>query len=179
MYAHCNERSTRRDAWQTASIAGVFEPTEAGIHSQTIGTAQPATSLPSTITNCGPMTKHRFIRSTPSVVLKAAYLGHQPLDHRAFDHMQHWRRVTESERGNAVHWYHHVPGIGDVACCLAVDQGAQGAFAHLTATAPARRGVLLKPLVRLALSSWSSHMLAGLARAAEADHIHLVDGSDD
>jgi hypothetical protein len=131
------------------------------------------------MTNSDPMAKHRFIRSSPSVVLQAAYLGHQPLDHRAFDTIQHWRRVAESERGNAVHWHHHVPGIGDVACCLAVDQGAHGAFAHLTATAPARRGVLPKPLVRLALSSWSSRMLAGLAKTAEADHISPVEDSND
>jgi hypothetical protein len=131
------------------------------------------------MTNSDPMTKHRFIRSSPSVVLKAAYLGHQPLDHRAFDQIQHWRRVVESESGNAVHWSHHVPGIGDVACCLAVDQGAQGAFAHLTATAPARRGVLPKPLVRLALSSWSYRKLAGLARIAETHSGDLVDDSED
>jgi hypothetical protein len=151
-----------------------FRAGEAGIHSQKI--SSPASGEPAlTTTNSDPMTKHRFIRSSPSVVLKAAYLEHQPLDHRAFDHIEHWRRMAESERGNAVHWYHHVPGIGDVACCLAVDQGAQGAFAHLTTTAPARRGVLPKPLVRLALSTWSSRTLAGLARAAEADHLHLVD----
>ena len=96
-----------------------------GIHSQTIGKPQLAVSLPSTITNCRPMTQHRFIRSSPSVVLKTAYLGQKPLDDRAFDQIQHWRRVAESERSNAVHWYHHVPGIGDVACCLAVDQGAR------------------------------------------------------
>jgi hypothetical protein len=150
-----------------------------GIHSQTIGKPQLAVSLPSTITNCHPMTQHRFIRSSPSVVLKTAYLGQKPLDDRAFDQIQHWRRVAESERSNAVHWYHHVPGIGDVACCLAVDQGARGAFAHLTATAPARRGVLPKPLVRLALSSWSYRKLAGLARIAEAQHVHPVEDSDD
>jgi hypothetical protein len=148
---------------ETASVVGVFGP--AGRVSIVRQCA--AATKPSSITNCGPMTKHRFIRSTPSVVLKAAYLGHQPLDHHAFDQIEHWRRVAESERGNAVHWYHHVPGIGDVGCCLAVDQGAQSAFAHLTATAPARRGVLPKPLVRLALSSWSYRKLAGLARIAE------------
>ncbi|HEU4907748.1 MAG TPA: hypothetical protein VFT17_02665 [Propionibacteriaceae bacterium] len=124
------------------------------------------------------MTKHRFIRSSPSVVLETAYLRHQPLEDRAFDEIQHWRRVAESERGNAVHWYHHVPGIGDVACCLAVDQGAHGAFAHLTTTAPPHRGVLPKSLVRLALSSWSYRKLAGLARIAETHYVAHVDDSE-
>jgi hypothetical protein len=123
------------------------------------------------------MTKHRFIRSSPSVVLQMAYLGHQPLDGRAFDTLQHWRRMAESERGNAVHWYHHVRGIGDVGCCLAVDQGAQGAVAHFTATAPPRKRVLPKPVVRIALSSWSYLKLAGLARIAEAHHVDLADDS--
>ena len=66
--------------------------------------------LPSTITNRSPVTKHRFIRSSPSVVLQTAYLGHKPLDGRALNALQHWRRMAESERGNAVYWYHHVRG---------------------------------------------------------------------
>ena len=133
--------------------------------------------LPSTITNRSPMTKHRFIRSSPAVVLQTAYLGHKPVDGRAFDAIQHWRRMAESERGNAVHWYHHVRGIGDVGCCLTVDQGAQGAVAHFTATAPPRKRVLPKPVVRIALSSWSYLQLAGLARTAEAHHVDVVDDS--
>jgi hypothetical protein len=39
--------------------------------------------------------------------------------------------------------------------------------------------VLPKPLVRLALSSWSYRKLAGLARIAEAQHVHPVEDSDD
>ncbi len=120
------------------------------------------------------MTKHRFIRSSPSVVLATAYLRHKPLDDHAFDTMQHWRRMAESERGNAVHWYHHLRGIGDVGCCLTVDQGVQGAVAHFTATAPHPRRVLPKPVVRLALSSWSYLKLAGLARIAEAHDVDLA-----
>jgi hypothetical protein len=118
------------------------------------------------------MTKHRFIRSSPSVVLETAYLSHQPLDERAVDAIQHWRRLAESERGNAVHWYHHVRGIGDVGCCLAVDQGVHGAVAHFTATAPRPR-VLPKPVMQIALSSWSYLTLAGLAKLAEAYAIDL------
>jgi hypothetical protein len=102
-------------------------------------------------------------------VLDTAYNGHALVADRAFDTLQHWRRPTESERGNAVHWYDHVPVIGDVGCCLSVDQAANGALAHLTATASHQRGVLPKPLVRLALSSWSHHKLLDLARAAETD----------
>ena len=120
------------------------------------------------------MTKHRFIRSSPSVVLATAYLRHKPLDDHAFDTMQHWRRMAESERGNAVHWYHHLRGIGDVGCCLTVDQGARGAVAHFTATAPHPRRVLPKPVVRLALSSWSYLKLADLARIAEAHDVDLA-----
>jgi hypothetical protein len=58
------------------------------------------------------MTKHRLIRSSPSVVLEAAYVGHEPFDSRAFAEIQHWRGLVESERDNAVHWYHHLRGIG-------------------------------------------------------------------
>jgi hypothetical protein len=123
------------------------------------------------------MTKHRFIRSPPSVVLETAFFRHQPLDARAFRSIQHWRRVAESERGNAVHWYHHVPGIGDVGCCLAVDQGANGAVAHFTATAPPRQRVLPRPLVQIALSSWSYLELADLARIAEAYVVDVIDHS--
>ena len=120
------------------------------------------------------MTKHRFIRSSPSVVLQTAYFGHTPVDDQAFDTIQHWRRLAESERDNAVHWYHHVRGIGDVGCCLAVDQGVRGAVAHFTATAPSRPRVLPKPVVQIALSSWSYLKLAGLAKLAEASVIDLV-----
>jgi hypothetical protein len=116
-----------------------------------------------------PTTKHRLIRCAPSAVLDTAYNGHALVADRAFDTLQHWRRPTESERGNAVHWYDHVPVIGDVGCCLSVDQAANGALAHLTATASHQRGMLPKPLVRLALSSWSHHKLLDLARAAETD----------
>ena len=123
------------------------------------------------------MTKHRFIRSSPTVVLQTANIGHKPLDDRACDTIQHWRRLAESELDNAVHWYHHVRGIGEVGCCLAVDQGAQGAVAHFTATAPRRPGVLPKPVVHVALSSWSYLKLAGLARLAEAHSIDRVDDS--
>jgi hypothetical protein len=114
------------------------------------------------------MTKHLLIRCSPAAVLDTAYLGHNVRDGRPFDNIQHWRRPAESERGNAFHWYDHVPGIGEVGCCLCVDQGATGSLAHLTATASPRRGVLPKPLVRLALSSWSYRKLVGLARIAEA-----------
>jgi hypothetical protein len=123
------------------------------------------------------MTKHRFIRSPASVVLETAYFRHQPLDARAFNRIQHWRRVAESERGNAVHWYHYVPGIGDVGCCLAVDQGASGAVAHFTATAPPRQRALPRPLVQIALSSWSYLELADLARVAEAYVVDVIDHS--
>jgi selenocysteine lyase/cysteine desulfurase len=153
---------------------GVFTNAAAGIHSQTISKPQPAARLPPTITKCSSMTKHRFIRSSPSVVLATANLRHKPLDDHAFDAMQHWRRIAESERGNAVHWYHHLRGIGDVGCCLTVDQGAQGAVAHFTATAPHPRRVLPKPVVRIALSSWSYLKLAGLARIAEAHDVDLA-----
>jgi hypothetical protein len=114
------------------------------------------------------MTKHRFIRCSPSALLVTADLGRDPVAERGFDTLQHWRRRAESERGNAVHWYDHVPVIGDVGCCLSVDQAVNGAVAHFTATASARRGVLPKPLVRLALSSWSHRKLLGLARVAES-----------
>jgi hypothetical protein len=116
-----------------------------------------------------PTTKHRLIRCSPSVLLEAAYLGRELADDRGFDTLQHWRRRAESERCNAAHWYDHVPMIGDVGCCLSVDQGANGAVAHLTATASHLRGVLPKTLVRLALSSWSHHKLLDLARAAETE----------
>jgi hypothetical protein len=124
------------------------------------------------------MTKHRLIRSTPSVVLETAYLGQEPLDSRAFAEIQHWRSMSESERGNAVHWYHHLRGIGEVGCCLAVDQGTHGAVAHFTATAPPRQRVLPKPVVRVALSSWSYLKLAGLARIAEAYTVEHVAGQE-
>ena len=123
------------------------------------------------------MTKHRFIRRPASVVLEAAYLRHKPLDEGAVDGIQHWRRIAESERGNAVNWYHYVPGIGDVGCCLAVDQGANGAVAHFTATAPPRQRVLLQPLLQIALSSWSYLELADLARIAEAYVVDVPDRS--
>ena len=121
------------------------------------------------------MTKHRFIRCSPSALLEGADLGRDLVDLRGFDNLQHWRRRVESERGNAVHWYDHVPVIGDVGCCLSVDQAAHGAVAHLTATAAAGRGVLSRPLVRLALSSWSRHRLLGLARVAEAQAVDLFE----
>jgi hypothetical protein len=38
---------------------------------------------------------------------------------------------------------------------------------------------LPKPLVRLALSSWSYRKLAGLAKIAEAHHVHPVEDSGD
>jgi hypothetical protein len=115
------------------------------------------------------MTKHRLIRCSPSALLVTAYLRGDPVGERGFDTLQHWRRRAESERGNAVHWYDHVPVIGDVGCCLSVDQAVNGAVAHLTATASARPSVLPKPLVRLALSSWSHRKLLGLARVAESE----------
>jgi hypothetical protein len=120
------------------------------------------------------VTQHRFIRGSPSTVLDAAHLGHRPNDSRAFDTIQHWRRPAESERGQAVHWYDHVPGIGEVGCCLSVEGGANGALAHLTTSLPARQGAssprraLPRPLLQLALSSWSHRKLVGLARLAEA-----------
>ena len=61
-----------------------------------------------------PTTKHRFIRCAPSAVLDTAYVGHNLVADRVFDTLPHWRRPTESERGNAVHWHDHVPVIGDV-----------------------------------------------------------------
>ena len=121
------------------------------------------------------MTQHRFIHSSPSAVLDTAYLGGSINDGRAFDTIQHWRRPAESERGKAVHWYDHVPGIGEVGCCLSVEGGANGALAHLTTSLPARQGAssrrraLPRPLVQLALSSWSHRKLVGLARLAEAN----------
>jgi hypothetical protein len=121
------------------------------------------------------MTKHRFIRCSPSALLDSAYLGRDLVDVGGFDGLKHWRRRVESERGNAVHWYDHVPVIGDVGCCLSVDQAAHGAVAHLTATASAKPGVLPKPLVLLALSSWSHRRLLGLANAAEAEAVDLFD----
>jgi len=123
------------------------------------------------------MTRHRLIRSAPSTVLHSAYLGHNLNDGRPFDMIQHWRRPAESERENAVHWYDHIAGIGEVGCCLSVDQGANGAVAHLTATATPRRR-LPKPLVRLALSSWSYRQLVGLAKIAEAQVADLGDISE-
>jgi hypothetical protein len=123
------------------------------------------------------MTKHRLIRSSPSVVLETAYLGHEPLDIRKWEEIQHWRRMAESERGNAVHWYHHLRVIGEVGCCLAVDQGARGAVAHFTATAPPA-GTLPKALVQIALSSWSYLKLAGLARIAEAYTVDRAHGPE-
>jgi hypothetical protein len=123
------------------------------------------------------MTRHLLIRCAPSTVLDSAFLGHNLSDGRPFDTIQHWRRPAESERGNAVHWYDHIRGIGEVGCCLSVDQGANGAVAHLTATAsPQRR--LPKPLLRLALSSWSYRQLVGLARIAEAQVVDLGDVSE-
>src|SRR5215218_10155750 len=119
--------------------------------------------------NDSPMTKHRYIRCSPSMVLDTAHIGHNLAEEQTIDTLQHWRRPAESERGNAVHWYDHIPVIGDVGCCLSVDQAANGALAHLTATASHQRGMLPKPLVRLALSSWSHHKLLDLARAAETD----------
>ena len=117
--------------------------------------------------NHSPMTKHRYIRCSPAAVLDTAHIGHNLAEGRTFDALQHWRRPAESERGNAVHWYDHIPVIGDVGCCLSVDQGANGAVAHFTATALPRR-VLPKPLMRLALSTWSHRKLLDLARVAEA-----------
>jgi hypothetical protein len=113
------------------------------------------------------MTKHRLIRCSPSALLDTAYVGHTLVEDRASDTLDHWRRLAESEHGNAVHWYDHVPVIGEVGCCLSVDRGATGAVAHLIATAPLRRGALPRPLVRLALSSWSHRKLLGLAKVAE------------
>src|SRR4029453_15605244 len=124
---------------------------------------------PRTMTKRTLMTKHRLIRCSPSAVLDTAYIGHTLVEDRAFDTLQHWRQPAEAERGNAVHWYDHVPVIGDVGCCLSVDQAVNGAVAHFTATASARRGVLPRPLVRLALSSWSHRKLLGLARVAESE----------
>jgi hypothetical protein len=115
------------------------------------------------------MTKHRFIRCSPSALLVTVDIGRDPVAERGIDTLQHWRRRAESERGNAVHWYDHVPVIGDVGCCLSVDQALNGAVAHLTATASTGRVVLPKPLVRLALSSWSHRKLLGLARVAESE----------
>jgi hypothetical protein len=125
------------------------------------------------MTNRSPMTKHRLIRCSPARVLDTAYIGHTLVEDRAFDSLQHWRRPAESERGNAVHWYDHVPVIGDVGCCLSVDPGATGVVAHFTATAARGRVALPKPLLRLALSSWSHRKLRGLARVAEAQVIDL------
>jgi hypothetical protein len=121
------------------------------------------------------MTKHRLIRCSPSAVLDIAFISHTFVEDRASDTLQHWRRPAESERSNAVHWYDHVPVIGDVGCCLSVDRGATGAVAHLTATAPLRRGVLPRPLVRLALSSWSHRKLLDLAKVAETQATDLPD----
>jgi hypothetical protein len=121
----------------------------------------------------GSMTQHRFIRCSSSAVLETAYSRHNLHDGRTFDTIQHWRRPAESERGNALHWYDHVPGIGEVGCCLAVDQGANGAVAHLTATASSGQGGLPRPLLQLALSSWSYRQLVGLAKTAEAQFIDL------
>ena len=114
------------------------------------------------------MTNHRLIRCSPSILLDTAQLGPDFVEARGLEHLRHWRRRAESEAGNAVHWYDHVPVIGDVGFCLTVDQAASGTVAHLTATAPPRR-VLPKPLVQMALSSWSRRKLHGLARAAESE----------
>src|SRR5215211_162727 len=122
------------------------------------------------------MTKHRLIRSSPSVVLEAAYVGHEPFDSRAFADIQHWRGLVESERDNAVHWYHHLRGIGEVGCCLAVDQGVYGAVAHFTATAPPHQR-MPKPVLKIALSSWSYLKLADLARNDEARTVDHGAGS--
>lgn len=130
---------------------------------------RPLLSEPASQSRNAVMTKHRFIRCSPSELLVTADLGRDPVAESGFDTLQHWRRRAESERGNAVHWYDHVPVIGDVGCCLSVDQAVNGAVAHFTATASARRGVLPRPLVRLALSSWSHRKLLGLARVAELE----------
>jgi hypothetical protein len=120
---------------------------------------------------CSVMTKHRFIRCSPSALLVTTGTGPDPVAECGFDALQHWWPRRESERGNAVHWYDHVPVIGGVACCLSVDQAANGAVAHLTATVSASPGALPKPLVRLALSSWSHRRLLGMARVAESEAI--------
>ena len=121
------------------------------------------------------MTKHRLIRCSPSAVLDTAYIGHTLVEDRAFDTLHHWRRPAESERGNAVHWYDHVPVIGDVGCCLSVDRGATGAVAHLTATAPLRRGVLPRPLRASGVVVLVSPQAPWLGEVAETQAIDLPD----
>ena len=119
------------------------------------------------------MTHHRFIRCSPTAVLNVAYLGHNLSDGRNFDTIEHWRRPADSERGNSVHWYDHIPVLGEVGCCLSVDRGAKGAVAHLIATAHPARKVLPKPLLHLAISSWSHRKLVGIAKIAEAQAVDL------
>lgn len=125
------------------------------------------------IRKCRTVTQHRFIRCSPGAVLNTAFLGHNLSDGRNFDTIQHWRRPADSERGNSVHWYDHVPMLGEVGCCLSVDHGANGAIAHLIATAHHRRKVLPRPLIRIALSSWSHRKLVGIAKIAEAQAVDL------
>ena len=124
-----------------------------------------------------PVTQHRFIRSSPTAALNSAYLGHNLSDGRNFDNIQHWRRPADSERGNSVHWFDHIPVLGEVGCCFSVDGGATGAVAHLTATAHSARK-LPKAVLHVAISSWSHHKLAGIAKIAEAQAVDLGEAVD-
>jgi hypothetical protein len=126
-----------------------------------------------TYQKCRTVTQHRFIRCSPSAVLTTAHVGHNLSDGRNFDTIQHWRRPADSERGNSVHWYDHIPVLGEIGCCLSVDNGANGAIVHLIATPHHQRKVLPRPLMRFALSSWSHRKLVGIAKIAEAQAVDL------
>ena len=119
------------------------------------------------------MTQHRFIRCSPTAVLSIAHLGHNVSDGRNFDTIHHWHRPAPLERGSSVHWNDHIPVLGEIGCCLSVDQGANGAFAHLSATTQEARKVLPRPLLRFALSSWSHRKLLTIAKIAEAQAVDL------
>jgi hypothetical protein len=125
------------------------------------------------IKKCRFVTQHRFIRCSPTAVLTVGHLGHNLSDGRNFDTLQHWHHPAPSERGRSVHWNDHIPVLGEIGCCLSVDQGANGAFAHLSATTQQARKVLPRPLLRFALSSWSHRKLLTIAKIAEAQAVDL------
>ena len=117
------------------------------------------------------MTCHRLVRCRVSDLLDQAASRH-PLSLTGSPPAggRRWFPHGGPPGGAAVCWSAAVPGPqhGRLVWWLEIEQGARAVLAHLTVRALDRTWPVPGRMSQLALSAWSAHELAWLAREAEA-----------
>ena len=116
------------------------------------------------------MTSHRLIRCEPARLVHHASQVHASQVRSAAAparELKRWR-YGDPPAGCSADWRTRLPDGSVLGWCLEVEQGANGALAHLTA-APVAGPLLRLPdgVQRLALLPWTERELTALARAVE------------